>query len=129
MASSLVVAAVVRDGDVHVTDSYYASRRKRFAKSVGDGVFLRIRIEPKDEAVAYGQIKFYFGRIVGPLVEHTGYRQDEWHLMLKSQFLQEGKTSITELSHDEMRDYIEACEQWARETLPEAFALYDRGTN
>ena len=125
--SALVVDAVVRDGRIHITDYFYRTRSAKAAKSWGDGVELQIRIEPKDEAQTHAQRKFYFGMIVDPLAEYTGYRKDEWHVMLKAQFMPDGKDSITQLNHDEMRDYVQACEQWARETLPDAFALYERG--
>lgn len=124
MASALVVAAVVRNGDVHVTDSYYASRRKRAAKAWGDGVFLRIRIEPKDEAVAHYQFKHLYGHVFEPVAESTGHTSAELCLMAKAKFMpDDGRTSLTELSYEEMRAFSEQTEQWLREECPEAFLV------
>lgn len=124
--SALIIAAVVRDADVHVTDSLYQHRRKRAAKRWGDGCLLQIRIEPTDEAYSYGQIKHYWGHIVTPLSDETGYHKAEVHVMLKAECMPEGKTSITELNKEELTRYSEAAEQKAREWCPDAFALHDR---
>lgn len=124
--SALIVSAVVRSGDVHVTDHFYRTRRMKAAKRWGDGCLLSIRIEPEDEAYTYGQIKHYWGHVVTPLSDDTGYHKAEVHAMLKAECMPEGKTSITELNKDELSLYTEAAEQKAREWSPDAFALYDR---
>jgi hypothetical protein len=60
-------------------------------------------------------------------VEYTGIPAEEWHAAFKSVlFPDDGRTSITQLSHDEMRDYMGACEQYAHERHPDAFALSER---
>jgi hypothetical protein len=116
---------VVRDGDVHVTDAFYATRRRKWAKRTGDGTIITIRIEPEDEAYSYAEIKAYWGYTVTPFAEATGYHKNEVHAMLKAECMQEGKTSITELSREEFRAYREAADQKAREWCPDAFALLD----
>lgn len=126
MTGALIVAAVVRSGDVHVTDSLYRTRRQRAAKRWGEGCALHIRIEPEDEAYTYGQIKHYWGHVVTPLSEETGYHKHEIHLMLKAECMPEGKTSITQLNKEQLTRYTDAAEQTAREWSPDAFALYDR---
>jgi hypothetical protein len=126
VSGALVIDGVVRDGDVHVTDEFYKTRRQRFAKRIGDGVLLKIRIEPADEAYTHGDIKHYWGHVVDPFCETTGYHKHEAHAMLKAECMPEGKTSITALNREELRAYTEAAEQTAREWCPEAFALMDR---
>jgi hypothetical protein len=124
--NALVVSAVVRDADIHVVDRpRYVTQRRKFAKKWGDGVALKIRIEPEDEAYTYGDIKHYWGHVVDPFSQETGYHKHEAHTMLKAECLPEGKSSITELSREELRAYTEAAEQRAREWCPEAFVLYD----
>src|SRR5688572_9941373 len=125
--AALVVEAVVHGGRIHILDREgYLVKAADAAKAWGDGVCLRVRIEPEPDAISDGQRKYYFGRIIQPLVDITGYHKDEWHGMLKTSFFpDDGRTSITQLSHDEMRDYMDRCEQYARERHPEAFALYD----
>jgi hypothetical protein len=123
--SALVVSGVVRDGDIHVTDEFYKTRRQKWAKRTGDGTALTIRIEPEEDAYTYAQIKHYWGYVVQPFCEETGYHKHEAHLLLKAECMPEGKTSLTELSREELRDYAAAAEQTAREWCPEAFLLYD----
>ena len=60
-----------------------------------------------------------------PFCEWTGYHKHEAHAMLKAECMPEGKTSITELSREELRDYTTAAEHTAREWSPEAFAIMD----
>jgi hypothetical protein len=123
--SALIVDAVVRDDDVHVVDPFYKTKRIRAAKRWGNGTALKLRLEPEEEAYTYGDIKHYWGHIVQPFCDWTGYHKHEAHLMLKVECMPEGKTSITELSRDEFRNYIEAAEQTAREWCPEAFAIME----
>lgn len=126
--AALTIDAVVRDGKLQIVDEdSYRLRVEKAAKGWGEGRCLTIRIEPTEDALTAGQRRYYFGVIIGALEDYTGYRKDEWHVMLKVQFMPDGKTSITQLNHDEMRDYIDACEQWGREMLPDAFVLYERG--
>ena len=123
--SALVVSAVVRDGRIHICDEFYRTRSAKSSKKWGDGTALTIRIEPEEDAYTYGQIKHYWGFVVQPFCEETGYHKHEAHLLLKAECMPEGKTSLTELSGEELRDYAAAAEQTAREWCPEAFLLYD----
>ena len=126
--SALVVAAVVRDGDVHVTDSFFATSRQKAAKSWGDGRALKIRIEPEEEAVRLDQYRHLFGHVFQPVVDtDCGHTKDELCLMAKAQFLpDDGRTSLTELTAEEMADFIKQCEVWLHTEYPDAFALQDR---
>ena len=123
--SAIVVSAVVREGRIHICDNYYRTRVGKAAKKWGDGAVLTIRIEPEEDAYTYAQIKFYWGYVVQPFCEETGYHKHEAHVLLKAECMPEGKTSITELNRDELKAYTDAAEQTAREWCPEAFILYD----
>lgn len=125
--SALLVDAVVNRGQIRITDFLYKARAERAAKSWGDGTVLKIRIEPEEDAKTYGQVKHYWGHIVGPFSEWSGYHKHEVHAMLKAECMPDGKTSLTELTRDEMSAFSEAAEQTAREWAPDAFVLYDRG--
>jgi hypothetical protein len=131
---ALLIDAVVRDGDVHVTDAFYRTRRERFAKKIGDGVVLKIRIEPADEAIRYHQLKHLFGHIFAPTSKQTGETVADVAVRMKVAFMpDDGRTSLTELNYDELKAFTEAVEQDIRENDPEswdrcleAMALYER---
>lgn len=118
---ALLVEAVVSDGEIRVTDPAYKTRRHKWAKRIGEGVILTIRVEPKEDAIAYGQMKHYYGHLITPVSDYTGETKHEVHVRMKALFLPDGKTSITELNHQEMKDYTEAVEQHMREECPEAW--------
>lgn len=123
--SALIVSAVVRDGRITVVDDFaYRTLATRRAKQWGEGRALQIRIEPEEDAKTYGDVKYWWGYVVEPLVRYTG--DPEWHLYLKAMFLPEGKTSLTQLSHEEMRLVIDKSEVWARTVCPEAYELHGR---
>lgn len=136
--NALLVDAVVRETggecDVHVTDPYYRTRRRRAAKKWGVGCALKIRIEPEEQAWRHSDGKHLYGHLYKPVSERTGETVAEVHLRMKSQFLpDDGRTSITELNRDEMKSFIESVEQDIRENDPEswedclaAMALYER---
>ena len=125
--SALVVSAVVRDGDVHVVDEFYRTRRRRAAKRWGDGAVITVRIEPEDEAVRLDQYRHLFGHVFQPVVDtDCGHTKSELCLMAKAQFMpDDGRTSLTELNAEEMADFIRQCEVWLHTEFPDAFALYD----
>lgn len=123
--AALIVDAVVRQGDVHIVDQFYRTRRQRAAKKWGEGTALKVRIEPEEEAWQHGDLKHLFGHIYQPVCEYTGYSKTELHLMAKSLFMPEGKTSLTELNRDELREYTEHVERWLLEECADAFALYE----
>lgn len=121
-----MVDAVVGGGKVVICDeSLYRTRIKRACVKWGDGTALTIRVEPEEEAMSAGQRRYYFGQVLAPFCDYTGYRKDELHELVKSECMPDGKTSITQLNHEEMRDYVEAAEQTLREWCPDAYALYD----
>lgn len=122
--TALLVSAVVRDGRIAICDASYTSRVSSACKSWGDGQALTVRIEPEDDAIQHHQRKHYFGHVLGPVCDWTGYHKDELHEMTKAAFLtDDGRTSITQLSREEMRAFVERAEQFWRERFPEAFAL------
>jgi hypothetical protein len=120
--SALLVDAVVREGRIHITDAFYRTRADRFAKKLGDGVALRIRIEPEDEAWRHSDGKHLYGHLYKPVSKRHGEPVAEVHLRMKSQFMPEdGRTSITELNRDEFKSFIESVEQDIRENDPESW--------
>lgn len=123
-----------RRGRMRVTDSYYATRLDRFAQKWGEGCALKVRVEPEDEAWRHSDGKHLYGHLYKPVSKRHGETVAEVHLRMKSQFMpDDGRTSITELNREEMKDFIEAVEQDIRENDPdswsdclEAMALYER---
>lgn len=128
--SALLVDAVVRDGDVHVLDQNFAARRRKAAKAWGDGVALKIRVEPEAEAIRLDQYRHLFGHVFQPVVDtDCGHTKAELCLMAKAQFMpDDGRSSLTELTGEEMADFIRQCEVWLHTEFPDAFALYERRT-
>lgn len=126
--SAVTVDAVVREGRLHIIDGrFHRKRVLRACKKWGNGAALKIRIEPEEDAYTYAQLKHYWGYVVHPFCEDTGYHKHEAHLMLKAECMPEGKSSLTQLNREELRAYTEAAEHTAREWAPDAFILYDRG--
>jgi hypothetical protein len=133
--SALVVSAVVREGDVHVTDEFYRTRRQRAAKRWGDGTIITIRIEPEDEASKHHHYKHLFGHYLTPVSDYTGYTVTELKDEMKARFLPDGMTSLTDMNAEQFEEFNRSVEQCIREEIPEAFercadamALYDRRT-
>lgn len=123
--NALVIAATVNDGRVHIVDeAFYRTRVERAAKKWGEGCALTIRIEPEADAKTYGQLKYFHGYVLQPLIEYTG--DYDWKLYLKFMFLPEGKTSLSQLNYDEMRAFTEQAEAYARTECPEAYERYGR---
>lgn len=125
--SAVTASAVFTAGRVQLVDEFtYRACIKRAGKKWGEGAALVVRVEPEEDAQTHGQRKHYFGHVVTPLSEWNGDFLSDWHLLLKSMFMPDGKTSLTQLNYDEMREYIQQCEVYAHTTHPDAFALYDR---
>jgi hypothetical protein len=117
--STHVTAAAFWDGDkLQLADvvTYRAGLRRM---KLGQGEEVVIRVERPEDAYTYGQLKHYYGHLVGPVVEYTG--DTDWHRMLKAMFLHDGKTSLTQCDRDELDLYIKAVEQYLYERIPEAF--------
>jgi len=116
--SALLVEAVVRDGDIHVTDSFYKTRRQKAAKAWGDGTALRIRVEPEDEAATWGHYKHLHGHLLKPTSDVTGYTVTELKADMKALFLPDGMTSLTDMNKDEFEEFNRSVEQCIREEYP-----------
>lgn len=133
---ALVIDAVVREGEVHVTDAFYKTRRQKAAKAWGDGTILKIRIEPEEEAWRHSDAKHLYGHLYAPVSTRTGETVAEVHLRMKAQYMpDDGRTSITQLNREELKSFMESVEQDIRETDPDswedcvaAMALYERRT-
>ena len=133
---ALLIDAVVRQGEVYVCDPHYATKRQRAARDWGDGTALKIRIEPEEDAIQYAQYKHLYGHLYTPVSARTGETVAEVHVRMKTQFMpDDGRTSLTELTREELKHYTEAVEQDIRETDPDswedclaAMALFERRT-
>lgn len=118
----LIISAVVREGDVHVTDYGYQVRRQKAARKWGDGTVLTIRIEPEEDAWRHADAKWLYGYCYAPVSAKHGETVAEVHMRMKAQFMpDDGRTSITELNREEMRAFIESVEQDIRENDPESW--------
>lgn len=123
-AGPFIFEMVVADGGFLIpSGQHYEERKRRAAKRWGDGCVIQARLEPKEEAISDGQRRYYFGRIVGPYVDYTG--DLDFHDNVKAALIQDGRTSITQLNHDEMAFFIEAAEYFAHSKMPEAYALHE----
>jgi len=110
-------------GKVVLTDAtLYHRQLKRMG--FGDGEALTIRVEREADAKTYGQLKYFHGYVLTPLVEYTG--DHDWKLYLKAMFLPDGKTSLSELTYEEMRAFTEQAEAFARAEVPQAYEQYGR---
>lgn len=96
---------------------------RKAAEAWGVGRALIARIEPEDEAWRHGDTKYLFGHLYEPVVRYgeTGYTKNELHLVCKAEWMPEGKHSLTQLNHGEMREFIELTEKWLREQFPKCF--------
>lgn len=132
--SALIVSAVVRSGDVHVTEHFYKTRRQRAAKKWGDGCLLTLRIEPQDEATKHHQFKHLYGHLFTPVSRRTGETVSDVAIRMKVAHLpDDGRTSLTQLNEAELKAFTESVEQDIRENDPDswedcvaAMALYER---
>jgi len=127
MSTAVTVDAVVHQDGIQIVDEdLYRTRVKRAVKAWGSGTALKVRIEPEEEAVQYYQFKHLFGHVFEPVCDFTGYTKQELCLMAKAEgFMPEGKTSLTELSREEMDEFTKQAEKWLHEECPDAFALYE----
>jgi hypothetical protein len=135
--SALLVDAVVRNGDVHVTASFYRTLRQKHAREWGDGRVLKLRIEPADEAAKYHRLKHLHGHLLTPVSEVTGYTVRELKDEFKARFLPEDwMTSVTDMNDEQFAEFNRAVEQCIQEEYPDgcwercqsALALYDQRT-
>lgn len=115
--SALILSAVVKDGDVLITEDHESAQRQRAAKRWGEGCALKIRIEPEDEAKKHHQLKFYFGYVVKPCVEHTGYTMTEMDAIFRGLFMPADVETLSDMSYDQMALFNIACEEYAARVI------------
>lgn len=102
----------------------YKAQLKRM--KLGAGERLIVRVERVEDAITEWQRRYYFGACIRPLSEYTGFTEPEMHLMVKTACMPPDKTSITELSKEEMRLFIDAVQRWAAEIV--GFVIEDPGS-
>lgn len=125
--SAILVDATVVNGKLQIVDvPLYLTRIAKAAKTWGEGCSIKIRIEPEEDAARWSDYKYLFGYVLRPVADDTGHTEQELLLMAKLRFLpDDGRTSLTQLSREELRAFTEQTERWFREERPEAFTLYD----
>lgn len=117
--SAITVNGVLQGG-VPRTD-VAALRRAVVRRQWVDGVALVIRVELAEESWQHADLKHYWGHIIKPFCDYTGYSRHEAHAELfKPMFMPEGKTSLTQLSRPELKTYIEDVLSYIRDNCPEA---------
>lgn len=108
-------------GEVRIiADHAYRRDLQRAERRWAEGEALTLWISTEEDGLRYSQLKHYYGHLVTPLAQDCGYTKTEQDLMLKAMFLPEGKTSLTQLTYDEMDDYSKTVESFIREERPEA---------
>jgi hypothetical protein len=120
MNSHVSAPAFWRDGKLVLADATLFVHQLKRAK-FGSGEALVVRVEREEDAYVYGALKHYWGHLVTPVSEFTGYTKHEAHAMFKALFLPDGMKSLTECNRDQMRAFTESVEQHIREEIPEAF--------
>lgn len=116
--------AVFTDGRLRLLDEF-AFRAGVQRMKLGDGEEVLIYVARADEAVRHYQYKHLFGHVFRPVADVSGHTERELYVMAKALFMPEGKTSLTELTFEEMDIFTKESEQWLREEMPEAFVLQD----
>lgn len=121
--SHVTARAVYSGGMLRVGDLDRVALRAGLRQmGLGDGEELIVRIERPDDAYTAGQVRAYWGFVIGPLHRWSGHARNELHAMFKAALLDEGKTSLTQLSREEMDTFLREAEVLAREECPDAFA-------
>lgn len=118
MSTHVTAQGFWQDGKLVLADATLFVNQLKRAK-FGSGEALIVRVEREEDARTYGQLKYFHGYVLEPLVNWTG--DHDWRLYLKVMFLPDGKQSLTELNYEEMRAFIEQAEAFARGACPEAY--------
>lgn len=100
----------------------------------GNGEEFQVRVERREEAWRYSDVKHLYGHLYTPVSKRTGETVSDVHLRMKADhFPDDGRDSLTDLNRVEMKQYIEAVEQDIRENDPDswedcvaAMSLYER---
>lgn len=125
MSAAHVSAGAIWDGErLRLDDAPVFNAGMRRLK-LADGEHVTLRVERTDDAWRHSDVKHLFGHVYAPVVEYTGFSKTELHLLAKSLYMPEGRTSITELNRDELRDFTNEVEQWLRTEVWEAFERRD----
>jgi hypothetical protein len=94
--------------------SFHAGLRKL---KPGAGERFVVRVEREEDALTEAQRRYYFAACIHPLSEYTGFSEPEMHVMVKAVCMPPGKTSIMQLSKEEMNAVISHVQQWAAEVV------------
>ena len=88
---------------------------------------INVQFSTEKKPRSNNQNRYYWGSIIQPISDHTGYDPQETHEILKMMFLKKevlvGRTkldigtSTTELSTIQMEEYLSRCRMWASQEL------------
>lgn len=125
MSAPITVDAIFRGGKVDLLDPVrYQTLLERAQFGVGEELI--VRIESKAEAWRHGDVKHLFGHVYEPVVRYTGISKVELHLQAKALWMpDDGRTSITQLSREELRVFSDTADQAFREDVWEAYERFD----
>jgi hypothetical protein len=86
------------------------------------------RFESEAEAWRHSDVKHLFGHIYLPVIKYgeTGYTRHELHLVEKAEWMpDDGRTSITQLNREELREFSLLSDRHLREEFPDAFEIWE----
>lgn len=78
-------------------------------------ILVRVATARSAKARRMPQLRYYWSVVVPTLAEYCGYERDEMHRVLRWRHLDDRST--TDLSDEEMSDYIERVSRWAAVSL------------
>jgi hypothetical protein len=132
---ALIVEMIVADGGFLIqAGQNFESRKQRKAKAWGEGRVLTARIEPKEEAQKYHQLKHLHGHLLKPVSEVTGYTERELKDEFKARFLPEDwMTSVTDMNYEQFERFNQNVAECIQLEFPDgcweacqsAMALFD----
>ncbi|MEQ1726756.1 MAG: hypothetical protein ABL982_00130 [Vicinamibacterales bacterium] len=108
---------------VLLAEAMPAYQRALASRHWPEGTELTLRVEPAAEAWRHSDMKHLFGHFIAPLAEETSGSVIETKEMLKALFMPEGKSSLTELSREELRAFTDHVERFIIENAPDVLAL------
>lgn len=102
-------------GTLHVVDPNLY--RKHLAKmQLQDGECVEIRITRAEEAKKHWQLKFYYGYIIKQCCEN-GDTVKDMDTYFRALFLPPDVATISQMSYEQMRDYLIQCEEHAARVM------------
>lgn len=126
MSATHVTGVAAWDGErLRLVDPVVFNAGMKKLKPAAGETFV-VTVMHEEDAVRPAQYRYYFGRIINPLVEWSGNNKAWWDALLKTLFFPEdGRTSKAELSSREFADFISTCEEFVVVEFWEAFESWE----